>query len=229
MLPAVWALLGLAWLAIAGWHGAVFTPLFGGPSASADGLDQTEAVAQRRQVLGAAGLAVGLPATPALAYESFKDTNFGFEFRYPTGLQKSESQLYNVFLRDIIEPLESIGVRVTDTSRKSLNEVGSASEVAEKLMADVVPAKAPREIISSVSKTDSKGRRYDVVEYRYQWKFDDGLATQVGRKRFQLHCKALVTVANKKQYLVVTGVEEPRWEVQGDQLGLAVDTFKLYF
>jgi hypothetical protein len=184
---------------------------------------------ERRQLISGLGLAAALPATPAMAYETYKDSNLGFEFKYPTGLQKYDSDKYNYFLRDIIEPLESIGVKVQDTNRKSLDEVGDAMTVAQKLLEDTTPAKAPREIISAVSKKDGQGRRFDVIEYRYQWKFDKGLAQQLGRTRYQLHNKALVYIVRKKQYTVLATCEEDRYPVQGDQLGLGVDTFKLLF
>lgn len=181
----------------------------------------------RRQLLGGFGVAVAAPALPALAFETYKDPSGTWEFRYPTGLQKSESKLYNYFVRDIIEPLESVGVRISPSTRKSLDEVGDANEVAKKLVEDTVPKGAPLEIIKAESKYDKEGRRTDIIEYAYQWKFDSQAAMQLGRKRFQLHSKALVTVDKKRQYLVLVSVEEPRWTISGDLLCTAIDTFRL--
>mmetsp|Transcript_4599 Transcript_4599/g.14752 ORF Transcript_4599/g.14752 Transcript_4599/m.14752 type:complete len:248 (-) Transcript_4599:154-897(-) len=181
---------------------------------------------QRRAVLGGLGIAAAAPALPALAFEQFKDLQNGISFTYPTSLQKSENKAYNFFVRDVIEPLESIGVKVTPTPRKSLDEIGDAMEVAKKLVVDTVPPKAPKEIVKAESKSDKSGRRLDIIEYVYQWKFDPEMAQQLGRQRFQLHCKALVTIDKKKQYLVLVASEEPRWPVQGDTLAVALDTFK---
>lgn len=178
-------------------------------------------------MLGGFGVAVAAPALPALAFETYKDPSGTWEFRYPTGLQKSESKLYNYFVRDIIEPLESVGVRISPSTRKSLDEVGDANEVAKKLVEDTVPKGAPLEIIKAESKYDKEGRRTDIIEYAYQWKFDSQAAMQLGRKRFQLHSKALVTVDKKRQYLVLVSVEEPRWTISGDLLCTAIDTFRL--
>jgi len=163
---------------------------------------------------------------PALAFETYKDLPSGYAFTYPTGLQKSENKAYNIFLRDVIEPLESVGVKVTSTTRKSLDEIGDAKEVAKKLLADTIPAKAPQEIIKAESKFDKSGRRLDVIEYAYQWKFDPEMAQKMGRQRFQLHGKALIAIDKKKQYVVLAATEEPRWQSQGDLLSLPVDTFK---
>ncbi|CAK9064885.1 unnamed protein product, partial [Durusdinium trenchii] len=101
--------------------------------------------------------------------------------------------------------------------------------VAEKLLTDLVPPGAPQEIISVNSKTDDLGHRVDLVEFAYQWKFDEALARQLGRKKFQLHCKALVTVARNKQFLLQIASEEKRWEYRGDDYQVAIDTFKLTY
>jgi len=189
--------------------------------------DREGQAARRRQLLGGLGVVAASPALPALAFESYKDPSGIWEMKYPTGLQKSDSKLYTYFLRDIIEPLESVGVRISDTKRKSLDEIGDAMAVGKKLMEDSVPKGAPQEILKATTQYDKEGRRQDIIEYAYQWKFSDDLAKQVGRKKFQLHCKALVMVERKKQFLVLASVEEPRWQVSGDLLGVALDTFKI--
>jgi len=170
---------------------------------------------------------MGAPA--ALAYETYSDVNVGYEFKFPTGPQKSTNKGYDVFLRDIIEPLEFIGLKITKTERNSLDDVGSPQEVAEKLLKDIVPGGAPQEIISVSSKTDELGHRIDTVEFAYQWKFDEALARQLGRKKFQLHCKALIAIARNKQFLLQIASEENRWEYRGDDYQVAVDTFKLTY
>ncbi|CAK0857632.1 unnamed protein product [Prorocentrum cordatum] len=181
----------------------------------------------RAALLGALGAAAASPSLPALAFETYKDPSGAWEFKYATGLQKSESKLWSYFLRDLIEPLESVGVRVSETKRKSLDEIGDATEVGKRLLADSVPNGAPSEIISATTQYDREGRRQDIIEYAYQWKFDDNMAKQLGRKRFQLHNKALVMIERKKQFLVQASVEEPRWAISGDLLCTALDTFKL--
>mmetsp|Transcript_40638 Transcript_40638/g.81894 ORF Transcript_40638/g.81894 Transcript_40638/m.81894 type:complete len:248 (-) Transcript_40638:85-828(-) len=219
-LPAFVLLIGTSWVA-AGHYFRAFA-LGRLPAAEGDATNQL----QRRSVLGGLGIAAAAPSLPALAFETYKDLQNGVSFTYPTGLQKSDNKVYKFFVRDVIEPLESIGVKVIPTTRKGLDEIGDASEVAKKLVEDSIPPGAPKEIIKAESKVDKGGRRYDVIEYAYQWKFDPEMAQQVGRKRFQLHNKALVTIDKKKQYLVVVSTEEQRWATQGDLLSLAVDTFK---
>jgi len=168
-----------------------------------------------------------LPAVPAQADEIYKDNLQGFSFRYTNGLQKSNNKVFTVFLRDIIEPLESLGVKVTPTKRKSLDDVGDAMVVAKKLVEDTIPTGAPSEIISAKSKEDLLGRRYDVIEFCYQWFFDEETRTQVRRDRFQLHQKALIQIEKKKQYVLLLSIEENRWNIKSDQMSEAIDTWKL--
>lgn len=214
------AILGFTWL-IVGRSFSLWRP------EQSDRMNAKSHFSERRQLLAGLGAAVVTPAMPALAFEAYKDPSGTWEFKYPTGLQKSESKLYNFFVRDLIEPLESVGVRVSPTTRKSLDEIGDANEVAKKLLEDTVPKGAPKEIIKAESKYDKEGRRTDIIEYAYQWKFDETTARAVGRQRFQLHSKALITIERKKQYLVLVSVEEPRWKNSGDLLGTAIDTFRL--
>jgi len=218
-----------AWLLCLGGSFA-FLPGRPGPLSSAGDSQEASLSPQRRQLLAGLGLSAAVPAAPALAYEVFKDTNLGVEFRYPTGLQKTENKLYNTFLKDVIEPLEAIGIKVVDSGRGTLEDIGDAKAVAEKLVADSVPEKAPREILSATSKIDDKGRRLDIIEYVYQWKFSPELRAATGRTRFELRNKAIITVYKRKQYLVVASCESQNWELRGDgQLALAIDTFKLLF
>lgn len=184
-----------------------------------------EPVAGRRQMLASLGLLPALPAASALALETYFDQELGIKFNHPLGLQKSQYKGYNVFLRDILQPLEYIGVKVVETNRTSLDEVGTPEQVAKKLVADLVPKKAPQEIISVSSFKDVSGRRNDIIEYAYQWVFDEATAKQTGRTKFQAHCKALVTVKNEKEYRVVIGSEEDRWERRNKDYTPAIDTF----
>ncbi|CAE7528095.1 unnamed protein product [Symbiodinium natans] len=112
---------------------------------------------------------------------------------------------------------------------KCLAMLSTQLAVAEKLLKDVVPEGAPQEIISVSSKQDELGHRVDYVEYAYQWKFDDAMARQLRRKKFQLHCKAAVVVARKKQFVLTIASEENRWPVRGDDYKIAIDTFKLTY
>lgn len=163
----------------------------------------------------------------ALALEEYTDQVLGIKFNHPLGLQKSQYKGYNVFLRDILQPLEYIGVKVVETQRKSLDDVGKPEEVAKKLVADLVPKKAPQEIIKVESFKDLAGRRNDIVEFAYQWVFDDATAKMVGRSKFQAHCKVLVTIYNEKEYRVVIASEEDRWEFRSRDYGPAIDTFTI--
>eukprot|EP00439_Symbiodinium_sp_Y106_P001179 s419_g1.t1 len=78
----------------------------------------------RRQLLTGDVKAV-YPASPALAFETWVDSNQGYEFKFPTGPQKSTLKGYDVFYRDILEPLEYIGVKIVGTQRNSLDDVGT--------------------------------------------------------------------------------------------------------
>jgi len=224
-LPALAVLVSMTLLFV-GRHSAF--GFVSGPS-SKDGWAPVSSTALegRRSLLVGTGLTAALPAVPAQADEIYKDNAQGYSFRYPNGLQKSNNKVFTYFLRDIIEPLESLGVKVTPTKRKSLDEVGDAMAVAKKVVTDIIPTGAPSEIISAQSKTDLQGRRFDIIEFRYQWFFDEDTAKQLRRDRFQLHQKALIQIDKKKQYLLLVSIEENRWNVKGDQMSMAIDTWKL--
>eukprot|EP00929_Paragymnodinium_shiwhaense_P036834 TRINITY_DN196_c0_g1_i2.p1 TRINITY_DN196_c0_g1~~TRINITY_DN196_c0_g1_i2.p1 ORF type:complete len:266 (+),score=89.33 TRINITY_DN196_c0_g1_i2:78-875(+) len=197
--------------------------------ADAEATEESLVQTNRRAAIGGLGAAVAAaPVLPALAYESFTDASKGYAFKYPTGLEKFDRKGYATFLRDLIEPLEYIGVEVTDTKRKTVEEIGTDEEIAKKMLKELVPDKAPQELIKTSSKTDSSGRKFIIIEYRFQWKFDPDLATQLGRRTYQLHCKALLAVNKRKQYILSTGAEEARWEVHGEGgLDAAIQTFQL--
>mmetsp|Transcript_1624 Transcript_1624/g.2844 ORF Transcript_1624/g.2844 Transcript_1624/m.2844 type:complete len:237 (-) Transcript_1624:134-844(-) len=186
----------------------------------------------RRQLLGGLAGASLLPASPAFAFETYSDIQKGFEFRYPTGLQKSadpSTKFYDVFLRDILQPLEGVTVKVTDTSRNSLSEIGELKEVGIKLMEDSIPQQAPREFLGATIRTDKVGRQYAIFEWHYQWKFPDDLARQLERKKYQLREKAILVIDRKRQFVGKMSVEEERWaeRAKADDLGVFVDTFRL--
>merc|ERR1719409_212809 len=181
----------------------------------------------RRLALGGLGAAVAAPAMPAMAFESFSDASKGYAFKYPTGLEKFDRKGYSTFLRDLIEPLEFIGVQTVPTKRKDIDEIGTTEEIAAKMMKELVPATAPQELISA-KEVKKNGNKYVTIEYAFQWKFDQDTAEQLGRKSYQLHAKALLAVSRKKQYILSTGAEEPRWQVHGEGLlDTCIQTFQL--
>eukprot|EP00931_Biecheleriopsis_adriatica_P118567 TRINITY_DN93939_c0_g1_i1.p1 TRINITY_DN93939_c0_g1~~TRINITY_DN93939_c0_g1_i1.p1 ORF type:complete len:239 (-),score=51.12 TRINITY_DN93939_c0_g1_i1:75-791(-) len=185
-----------------------------------------QAELQRRQLLGGLALTSALPA-PAFAFETYEDKYKGFGLKLPTGVQKYDNKGYDYFWRDLLEPLEFIAVKVLDSTRNDLKEVGPPEEVAKKIMGDLIPQGAPQELISATSGTNGLGGREDTIEFAYQWKFDQQMARMLGRQKFQLHAKAKVTVANKKQYLVIIASEENRWQFRGEDYKIALDSFGL--
>lgn len=219
-------LAGIAWLAVVA---TTHTFSLWRQMPEKSGAESPTQPPSRRQLLAGAGVgsAVAIASEPAFAYEKFKDPTGEWSLVFPTGYQSSKSSggMYQFFYRDMIEVLESIGVRIQKTKRKSLDEIGDAKTVAEKLMKEIVPEGAPTDIIKATSKIDKGGRRQDIIEYVYQWKFDDRLAQQLGRRKFQLHNKALVQIEKKKQYLVVISAEERRWKEAGGVLECVIDSF----
>mmetsp|Transcript_13865 Transcript_13865/g.24421 ORF Transcript_13865/g.24421 Transcript_13865/m.24421 type:complete len:234 (+) Transcript_13865:67-768(+) len=182
---------------------------------------------QRRDLLAGLGVSSALQAAPAFALDTYKDKEKGYSLSYPTGLQKSDSKVFDYFLRDLIEPLEYVAVKVVETNRKSLDEIGDAMEVGKRFLKDLAPEKAPQEVISAVSKKDYMGRRKDIIEFAYQWKFDEAMAQKIGRKKFQLHGKAIVEVVKRQQYVCIIASEEDRWKFRGDDYDVALSTFQV--
>merc|ERR1711924_495772 len=135
------------------------------------------------------------------------------------GLQESKNPKYRKFYRDIIEVLDSVGVQVADSNRNSLDEVGTPEEVANKLIDLNVPKGAPFEIVQVFSKKDAMGRRRDFIEYVFQWKYSQEMQRNLGKKKFNLHNYAMITVDNdqKKQYIVIATAEDKRWGIVGDE------------
>merc|ERR1712107_15694 len=114
-------------------------------------------------------------------------------------------------------------MKVVDTKRNSLFEIGSnITEVGERVMSELIPPKAPRELISAKTKTDSQGRTYGIFEFAWQGKFSPESAKKLGRKRYQLHCKALLAVFRKKQFILQVTSEEKRWEDVAEQLSTSI-------
>lgn len=227
--PVVWVLLGLALVSsnVRLSDVACYVPTRSASTGSKPAVNSAAATTNRRAILGGLGAAGLAPVAPAHALETFRNDDLRYSLKHPGGLQESKNPAYNFFLRDIIEPLDSIAVQVIESKRKSLDEIGTPQEVAEKLLADLIPPKAPREIIKAES-IEVDGQRRDIIEYRFQWKFDKAAAELIGRTRYQLHCRALVALGRRKQFVVLEQLEEPRWVKNEGNYYQALKTFELF-
>ena len=72
----------------------------------------------------------------ALAAKEFapvKDPQDGYSFVYPFGWQEVAVKGQDIVYKDVIEPLESVSVSITQTDKADVTEFGSPAEVRYKI------------------------------------------------------------------------------------------------
>ena len=62
-----------------------------------------------------------------------KDPQDGYSFVYPFGWQEVAVKGQDVVYKDVIEPLESVSVSITQTDKADVTEFGSPAEVCPTL------------------------------------------------------------------------------------------------
>jgi len=60
-----------------------------------------------------------------------KDPQDGYSFSYPFGWQEVAVKGQDIVYKDVIEPLESVSVSISQTDKTSVSEFGSLPEVIE--------------------------------------------------------------------------------------------------
>ena len=68
-----------------------------------------------------------LPA--AKEFSPVKDPQDGYSFVYPYGWQEVAVKGQDIVYKDVIEPLESVSVSITQTDKADVTEFGSPAEV----------------------------------------------------------------------------------------------------
>ena len=65
----------------------------------------------------------------AKEFAPVKDPQDGYSFVYPFGWQEVAVKGQDVVYKDVIEPLESVSVSITQTDKADVTEFGSPAEV----------------------------------------------------------------------------------------------------
>lgn len=110
-----------------------------------------------------AGLTL-LTEQPALAklpkgFSGVRDTGDGYEFIFPFGWQEVSVSGVDSVYKDIIEPLESLSVQLTPTTKQSITEYGPANEIAGTLASSVL-AKSTDEVQLIKTEAEQADGRY---------------------------------------------------------------------
>ena len=65
----------------------------------------------------------------AKEFSPVKDPQDGYSFVYPYGWQEVAVKGQDIVYKDVIEPLESVSVSITQTDKANVTEFGSPAEV----------------------------------------------------------------------------------------------------
>lgn len=98
-----------------------------------------------------------------------KDPQDGYSFLYPFGWQEVPVDGQDIVYKDVIEPLESVSVGMVPTEKASVEEFGTAQEVAFTLADKVLTAPSQQVVLVNAGEVS-------------------GSATGAGESRFQVAC-----------------------------------------
>lgn len=152
--------------------------------------------------------------------KAYVDSADGYEFLYPNGwLPVKVSSGPDIVFRDLIEETENVSVMVSPiTSQKSLTDLGSPSEVGQRLAQKVLTSserKTKTELISAEA-YQSGSKDYYILEYAVNIS---------GQKRHNL---ASVAVSRGKLFTLSVSTPEQRWSRVQDTFREVVNSFSVY-
>ena len=78
---------------------------------------------------GKRGVLQGCKLPAAKEFSPVKDPQDGYSFVYPYGWQEVAVKGQDIVYKDVIEPLESVSVSITQTDKADVTEFGSPAEV----------------------------------------------------------------------------------------------------
>jgi len=193
--------------------------------ASSEEAEQSKLVFPRRDVLISTTLAVAatsLPCSPAGAvtkppkgFSVHTDQVDNYAFYYPFGWEEVVVKGQDVTFKDVIEPLESVGVNIIKTDKTDLTELGSPDLVARTLVEKVLSVPSQPVKLVSASERDVDGRKYYSFEFLAQ-------APNYVRRGL-----GTVAIGYGKFYTCITGANERRYGKVEEKLKAIVDSFQL--
>ncbi|KAH9531143.1 hypothetical protein CY35_19G021500 [Sphagnum magellanicum] len=177
----------------------------------------------RRLVLGGVGVLVAslafdqsaLAAKAPKGYAAVLDNADGYQFFYPFGWQEVAVKGQDVAFKDVIEPLESVSVSIIKTDKDSLQDLGSADQVAKALVERVLASPTQKTQLIEAKERSADGKTYYTFEF---------LAKAPNYTR---HALGTVSIKDGKFYTLTTGANERRWEKMADKLKTVVNSFEL--
>jgi len=179
----------------------------------------------RRELLAVTTLAAAslvLPSSPALAlskppkgFSAHADQIDNYAFIYPFGWEEVAVKGQDITFKDVIEPLESVGVNIIKTDKNDLSELGPPDAVAKALVERVLSSPTQPVKLLKAAERDTDGRKYYTFEF----------LSQGGT--YVRHGLATVAIGYGKFYTLITGANERRFSKVEPKLRVIVDSFQL--
>jgi photosystem II oxygen-evolving enhancer protein 2 len=150
--------------------------------------------------------------------KAYVDSVDGYEFLYPNGwLPVKVSNGPDVVFRDLIEETENVSVVVSPVaSKKRLVDLGSPSEVGQRLAQKVLTPLGREAELVSAEAHQSGTKDYYILEYAINLS---------GRKRHNL---VSVAVSRGKLFTLSVSTSEQRWSRVQNILEEVVNSFSVY-
>lgn len=166
------------------------------------------------------GLSLGLP-NPAAAerlpsgFTPVKDKGDNYRFLAPFGWQEVDVEGEDVVWKDVIEPLESVSVSITPTSKTDIKDFGPLDDVCFTLADTVLTSPSQEVKLLAASSRDVAGITYFNFEFAAK------------APNYIRHALSVVTVFNGNFYALTTGSNERRWNKVKDKLMLVSKSFQV--
>jgi photosystem II oxygen-evolving enhancer protein 2 len=161
-------------------------------------------------------------ASATSGLKSYVDSYDGYEFVYPNGWIPVEvSGGPDIVFRDLIEETENVSVMISDVpDRKSLQELGTPSEVGQRLAQNAISASSSErraELVDARSRTSTDGQvTYYLLEYAVE------LPNQ------SRHNIASVAVRRGKLFTLNASTPEQRWPKVEEKFKIMASSFSVY-
>jgi|UniRef100_A0A7S4FTV2 photosystem II oxygen-evolving enhancer protein 2 len=182
----------------------------------------TGEVSRRQLLQGATAATLAMSASPALAvapkgFKGHKDQYDGYQFLYPFGWQEVSVDGQDVLFKDIIEPLETVGVTVTPTERTSVSELGDVQQVCFTIADNFLTTKTQQVTILDARSEESEGITYYSMEFLAK-----------SSSGFTRHALAVLAICNGKLFTCLTGASEKRWKTMQSKLRTTIESFTVF-
>ncbi|KAH7432882.1 hypothetical protein KP509_07G044500 [Ceratopteris richardii] len=182
-----------------------------------------ESSARRQVILGLGAFAATVSSLGRLdaiakapsGYQSVLDKFDKYQFLYPFGWQEVAVKGQDCVYKDVIEPLESVSVNITETSKENLRELGTPQEVANALVGRVLTSSSQKAELLEAKERLTDGRPYYTFEFVAK------------APNYTRHALCTVTISDGKFFTLTTGANEKRWPKMQEKLRAVADSFSI--